>query len=136
MAGDVATVATQAANLAASQAAGQDLHWLMQLLLVDSWFGVGLALFGLAGQSVFMCRFLVQWITSERAGKSVIPIAFWYFSIAGACMLLAYGILRQDIVIILAQSFGFLVYGRNLMLISKERRENGEADEPARQPAE
>ena len=106
---------------AAAQA--QELHWLMKLLLVDSWFGVGLAVFGLLGQSVFMCRFLVQWVASERAGRSVMPIAFWYFSIGGAFMLLGYGILRQDIVIILAQTFGFLIYGRNLMLIFRERSE-------------
>ncbi|MGD1871201.1 MAG: lipid-A-disaccharide synthase N-terminal domain-containing protein [Neomegalonema sp.] len=105
--------------------AATELPWIMQLLLVDSWYGVSLALFGLAGQSVFMCRMIVQWISSERAKKSVVPTVFWWLSIVGACMLLAYGIMRQDIVIIMAQSFGFIVYGRKLMLIY-----GGEKEEP------
>lgn len=92
-------------------------HWLMELLLVESWFGVWLALFGLAAQALFMSRMLVQWIASERARASVMPVAFWWLSIVGATMLLAYGVLRRDIVIIAAQAFGFLVYARNLWLI-------------------
>lgn len=103
-------------------AAAPELHWLMRVLLVDSWYGVGLALFGLAGQAVFMSRMVVQWISSERAGRSVMPVAFWWLSIIGAAMVLAYGFLRQDIVILLAQSFGFIVYFRNLTLIYRERR--------------
>jgi len=64
-----------------------------------------------------MSRMLVQWIASERARASVMPVAFWWLSIVGATMLLAYGVLRRDIVIIAAQAFGFLVYARNLWLI-------------------
>lgn len=99
-----------------------DPGWLKRLLLVDSWAGVWLALFGLAAQAVFMSRMLVQWIASERARRSVVPVAFWWLSLAGAVMLLVYGILRADIVIILAQAFGFVVYGRNLWLIHAEGR--------------
>lgn len=105
---------------------GDEAHWLMKLLLVDTWSGVMLALFGLAAQMLFMSRMLVQWISSERARKSVIPVAFWWLSIAGAALLLVYGVMRQDIVIILAQTFGFVVYGRNLMLIY-----NGDRPDPA-----
>ena len=98
-------------------------HWLMQLLLVDSWAGVWLALFGLAAQAVFMSRMLVQWIVSERARRSIVPVPFWWLSLGGAAMMLVYGAMRQDIVIILAQLFGFTVYARNLWLIHVERRD-------------
>ncbi|MEL6316832.1 MAG: lipid-A-disaccharide synthase N-terminal domain-containing protein [Pseudomonadota bacterium] len=97
-------------------------HWLLSLLLVDSWPAAMLAVFGLAAQAVFMSRMVVQWTASERAGRSVVPVSFWWLSIAGAAMLLVYGALRQDIVILLAQAFGFIVYARNLVLIARERR--------------
>ena len=101
----------------------EESHWLMQLLLVDSWAGVWLALFGLAAQTVFMSRMLVQWIVSERARRSIVPVQFWWLSLGGAAMMLIYGAMRQDIVIILAQLFGFTVYARNLWLIHVERRQ-------------
>jgi lipid-A-disaccharide synthase-like uncharacterized protein len=82
------------------------------------WIGVGLL-----GQALFFMRFLVQWIVSERERRSVIPIAFWYFSIAGAAILLIYSIYRLDPVFILGQSGGFAIYARNLYLIHRERRE-------------
>jgi lipid-A-disaccharide synthase-like uncharacterized protein len=73
--------------------------------------------FGIASQSLFMMRFLVQWIASEKAGRSTIPIAFWYFSIAGALSLLIYGIREREVVIILGQSLPLGIYVRNLYLI-------------------
>ena len=85
-------------------------------------------LLGFCGQLLFGSRFLVQWIASERAGKSIVPTAFWLLSIAGACFLLTYAIYRQDPVFILGQSMGFLVYTRNLMLISKSREEAADGD--------
>ncbi|GIX14075.1 MAG: hypothetical protein KatS3mg118_2034 [Paracoccaceae bacterium] len=97
--------------------------WLMRVLLVDSWYGVWLALFGLTAQAVFMGRMLVQWIATERARASVVPEAFWWMSLIGAAMLMVYGILRRDIVIIAAQAFGFAVYGRNLWFIRQTRRQ-------------
>ena len=99
--------------------------WLARALLVESWAGVWLALFGLSAQGVFMARMLVQWIASERARRSVVPVAFWWLSLAGAAMLLAYGVMRRDIVIILAQAFGFVVYLRNLALIRADARRRG-----------
>jgi len=102
-----------------------DPVWLKRLLLVDSWAGVWLALFGLAAQAVFMSRMLVQWIASERARRSVVPVAFWWLSLVGAAMLLVYGVLRQDIVIIAAQSLGGVIYLRNLWLIRAEGRDPG-----------
>jgi lipid-A-disaccharide synthase-like uncharacterized protein len=77
---------------------------------------------GFAAQAGFFMRFVVQWIASERAGRSIVPVAFWYFSLGGAVGLLAYAIHRRDPVFILGQSGGFLVYLRNLHLIRRERR--------------
>lgn len=77
---------------------------------------------GLGAQMMFSMRFLVQWISSEKARKSVMPIAFWWFSIVGGLLLLAYGLYRGEPVIILGQTFGIVVYARNLWLIYAERR--------------
>lgn len=77
---------------------------------------------GFFAQALFSARFLVQWIASEKAGKSTVPEMFWYLSIAGAALLLAYAVYRKDPVFILGQSMGFLIYGRNLYLIHKEKR--------------
>jgi len=74
---------------------------------------------GFAGQAVFGGRFLVQWVASERAGRSVIPRSFWYMSIAGSAILLAYAINKRDPVFILGQGAGFAVYMRNLYLIRR-----------------
>ena len=75
---------------------------------------------GLLGQGVFSARFLVQWIESERAGRSVVPDSFWWLSIAGSMMLLVYAIWRRDPVFVLGQSAGFVIYARNLALRRRE----------------
>lgn len=75
---------------------------------------------GLTGQALFFMRFLVQWIASEKKRESVVPLAFWYFSIGGAILLLIYAIYRRDPVFIIGQSMGFLIYGRNLYFIHKK----------------
>ena len=74
---------------------------------------------GFAGQGLFAMRFIVQWLTSEGQGRSVIPIAFWYFSIGGGTVLLLYAVWRQDPVIICGQGLGLFIYLRNLYLIHK-----------------
>jgi len=74
---------------------------------------------GLLGQACFSARFLVQWIASERRRRSVVPLAFWYFSIGGGLTLLAYAIYRRDPVFVLGQGAGLLVYARNLWLIRR-----------------
>lgn len=74
---------------------------------------------GLAGQCLFMMRFIVQWIHSERHQQSLIPVSFWYLSLTGGIIVLAYGIHRVDPVIILGQLPGTIVYVRNLMLIHR-----------------
>ena len=77
---------------------------------------------GFLGQACFSCRFLVQWLASERQKKSIIPIAFWYFSLLGGVTLLAYALYKRDPVFILGQSTGLLVYCRNLYFVKKETK--------------
>jgi lipid-A-disaccharide synthase-like uncharacterized protein len=79
-------------------------------------------LIGYAGQALFSMRFLVQWIASERAKKSVFPVAFWFFSIGGGLLLFAYSLTIKDPVFILGQGFGVFVYARNLYFVYRERR--------------
>jgi lipid-A-disaccharide synthase-like uncharacterized protein len=79
-------------------------------------------LMGFVAQGLFAMRFLVQWIASERAGRSVIPLAFWIFSICGGLLLLVYALYRKDPVFIAGQAFGVFVYLRNLHFILRERR--------------
>ena len=93
---------------------------------------------GFVGQSLFSARFVVQWLVSEQRRKSVTPIAFWYFSLAGGVVLLAYAIHRRDTVFIVGQAAGLLVYARNLMLISRPRseRDAGVVQTPSPESAE
>jgi lipid-A-disaccharide synthase-like uncharacterized protein len=95
-------------------------------LNVNGWYEFWWVVIGLGGQLLFTARFLVQWIASEKARKSVIPLAFWYFSLAGGLILFAYAVHRHDPVFILGQSLGVFIYSRNLWLIHAERR-NGTA---------
>ena len=74
---------------------------------------------GFAGQGLFAMRFIIQWLSSEKEAKSVIPIAFWYFSIGGGAVLLLYAIWRQDPVIICGQGLGLFIYLRNLYFIRR-----------------
>lgn len=76
---------------------------------------------GLIGQSLFMMRFIVQWIHSERHKQSLIPVSFWYFSLIGGLTVLAYGFHKAEPVIILGQLPGTIVYARNLMLIKRNK---------------
>lgn len=101
-------------NLA--HAVGGYLHDVF-IVRLDWW-----VLLGFLAQGFFTARFVVQWIASERAGKSVIPLAFWLFSIGGGLLLLAYALYRRDAVFIAGQSFGVFVYLRNLYFVLRERR--------------
>jgi lipid-A-disaccharide synthase-like uncharacterized protein len=80
-------------------------------------------LVGLGGQALFAARFIVQWFESEKEGRSVIPVAFWYCSIGGGVVLLAYAIYVGDAVFIIGQGSGLIVYARNLWLIFRERNQ-------------
>ena len=76
---------------------------------------------GFAGQALFSARFLMQWVYSERRKRSIIPVAFWYFSLAGGATLFIYALHIGDPVFILGQSMGVLIYTRNLYFIHKQR---------------
>lgn len=82
-----------------------------------AWVGVGFA-----AQLLFGSRFVIQWLHSEKAGESVIPIAFWWLSLLGGAMMLAYAVYRWDPVFMMGQSLGLVVYIRNLMLIRRSAR--------------
>ena len=92
----------------------------------DAWL-----VFGILAQAVFGARFVVQWLASERAGKSVMPLAFWFLSIAGGLMTLVYGLVRREPVIIFGQALSTFIYLRNVVLILRERRA-ARAGAPAR----
>ncbi|NOU21097.1 MAG: lipid A biosynthesis protein [Methyloglobulus sp.] len=80
---------------------------------------------GFLGQALFSARFIVQWLQSEREKRSVFPVAFWYFSIAGGITLLAYAIYREDPVFIVGQLTGLFIYLRNLYFVIYERKNTG-----------
>ncbi|PXX69472.1 Uncharacterized N-terminal domain of lipid-A-disaccharide synthase [Pseudomonas sp. LAMO17WK12:I10] len=81
---------------------------------------------GFTGQLVFTGRFALQWLYSEYKKRSLIPVGFWYLSLVGSALLLAYAIYRQDPVFIIGQSFGFIVYLRNLQLIARSKETRAE----------
>jgi lipid-A-disaccharide synthase-like uncharacterized protein len=95
------------------------LAWLHDVFVagIDGW-----VVLGFVAQFMFGMRFVVQWIASERARRSVLPVAFWFFSVGGGVLLLAYAIYREDPVFIAGQALGLIIYARNLWLIFKEHR--------------
>jgi lipid-A-disaccharide synthase-like uncharacterized protein len=106
-------------------------------MIVDLWHALGgyfydvfvqrldwWAYIGIIAQALFTGRFVVQWIASERAGRSVIPFSFWILSIGGGLLLFIYALYRRDPVFILGQGFGVLIYFRNLTFVLRERRRN------------
>lgn len=82
--------------------------------ILDPW-----VVFGFLAQFVFFLRFAVQWWYSEKAKKSIVPLSFWYLSIAGSVMILIYSIKREDIVFITAQFLALFIYVRNIFLHRK-----------------
>ena len=105
-------------------------------MIVDLWHSLGgyfydvfvqrldwWAYIGIIAQALFTGRFVVQWLASEKAGRSVIPFSFWTLSIGGGLLLLVYALYRRDPVFILGQAFGVLIYLRNLTFVLRERRE-------------
>jgi lipid-A-disaccharide synthase-like uncharacterized protein len=87
------------------------------ILQLDWWVALGFL-----AQALFSARFLMQWIASERAGRSVIPLSFWLFSVGGGALLLVYALYRKDPVFIAGQALGLFIYARNLYFIHRERR--------------
>jgi lipid-A-disaccharide synthase-like uncharacterized protein len=88
----------------------------------------GWVILGFVAQAFFTMRFVVQWIASERARKSVVPVAFWFFSIGGGALLLVYALYRRDPVFIAGQALGLLVYVRNLYFIILTGRQSSAAN--------
>jgi len=99
-----------------SRVVGNYLHDVF-IVQLDWWVALGFL-----AQALFTMRFAVQWIASERAGRSVVPLAFWLFSIGGGLLLLLYALYRRDPVFIAGQAFGVFVYVRNLHFVLRERR--------------
>jgi lipid-A-disaccharide synthase-like uncharacterized protein len=104
-----------------SQAIGDYLYDVF-VTRFDLWL-----VFGILAQLVFTARFLVQWLASERAGRSVVPLAFWILSITGGTMTLVYGIQRREPVIIMGQALSIFIYIRNVMLIFKNKAKQSES---------
>lgn len=92
-------------------------NWLFQLLNITSWTGLAWVVLGFTGQALFFARLLVQWLASEKEQRSVVPVGFWWFSLLGGVMLFSYFVWRRDIVGVLGQTTGVVVYARNLRLI-------------------
>ncbi|MEA2871326.1 MAG: hypothetical protein QOH67_1302 [Hyphomicrobiales bacterium] len=86
------------------------------IMQFDWWIALGFL-----AQALFSMRFLVQWIASERAGRSIIPTAFWIFSIGGGVLLFIYSLYRRDPVFIAGQGLGLFIYVRNLYFVLRER---------------
>ncbi|MFC4624314.1 lipid-A-disaccharide synthase N-terminal domain-containing protein [Daeguia caeni] len=95
------------------------MQWLHEVFVAqwDGW-----VILGFVAQACFTMRFVVQWLASERAKRSVMPVAFWFFSLIGGALLFIYAIQRKDPVFIAGQGLGLLVYIRNLVLIANERK--------------
>jgi lipid-A-disaccharide synthase-like uncharacterized protein len=95
------------------------VSWLHSVFIAQfDWWVV----LGFVAQASFMMRFVVQWLASERAKRSVVPVAFWFFSLIGGVLLLIYAIQRRDPVFIAGQGLGLTIYIRNLWLIKNERK--------------
>lgn len=95
---------------------------ILKALNVSSWWNVWWVALGFAGQCAFFLRMLVQWVTSERRRESVIPSVFWWLSLFGGVALFVYFVWRRDVVGVMGQSTGIVIYARNLKLIAKQRR--------------
>ncbi len=109
---------------------------LFRLFNIANWGSMIWVVVGLGGQAVFMSRFLIQWIVSERKRESVVPPVFWWISLVGAIFLFAYFIWRRDIVGVLGQSTGVVIYARNLRLIHKQTKRLARTDAVAPEGSE
>jgi lipid-A-disaccharide synthase-like uncharacterized protein len=96
--------------------------WWQKLMNISSPVGVAWVGLGLLGQLLFTGRMLVQWLASEQQQRSVVPVAFWWMSLGGASMLMVYFIWRKDVIGILGQSIGWIIYARNLSFIYRRDR--------------
>lgn len=102
-------------------------NWLYRALNVSSPIGVAWVVLGFAGQIIFGGRWIVQWLVSEKAKASSVPVSFWWLSLAGSAMLFAYFVWRNDVVGVLGQTSGVVIYARNIRLINKKARREARA---------
>ena len=116
----------------------EDRRWLFRIFNITSPIGIAWVGLGLLGQVLFTGRMVVQWLTSEKHKRSIVPTAFWWMSLLGGAMLFTYFIWRKDIVGVLGQSTGVFIYSRNLILIYFPKYPGDEPtveDDPAPEPA-
>ncbi|MGP1345446.1 MAG: lipid-A-disaccharide synthase N-terminal domain-containing protein [Phycisphaerales bacterium] len=95
---------------------------LFRIFNITSWSSMAWIALGLAGQAAFFARMALQWIVSERQRQSIVPPIFWHLSLAGGVLLFTYFVWRQDIVGVLGQTTGIVIYARNVRLLIKEQR--------------
>ena len=110
---------------------------LLGFFNITSWWNFGWVLIGLGGQVAFFGRMMVQWVVSEKSRKSQVPELFWWLSLLGGVCLFSYFVWRVDVVGVLGQSTGIVIYARNLRLISKQKRReqrDGPTDTAAEHP--
>jgi lipid-A-disaccharide synthase-like uncharacterized protein len=105
--------------------------WMTTSATEKVWLGVGFL-----AQLMFSMRFIVQWIASERARRSIVPETFWYFSLFGGALLLAYAVYRLDPVFMLGQAMGLIIYARNIYFIRSHKALSGAATASPRVAAE
>ena len=103
--------------------------WVSTPVTEKTWLAIGFL-----AQLMFSMRFIVQWIASERARRSIVPETFWYFSVVGGAMLFAYAIYRLDPVFMLGQGMGLVIYGRNIYFIRAHNRSEARAAAAATSP--
>lgn len=96
-----------------------DAHFSLQAML-DSRIPRGVLVLGSVGQTIFLLRFVYQWLYSERQGSSVLPLGFWVVSLVGSVLILLYAVLRWDAVLFIGNVFGTVVYARNIVLLRRE----------------
>lgn len=125
----IKTVAGQAQNLTPQQFAERvyseqkSRTWIYTVFNISSPAGFLWVTIGFAGQLLFTGRMIVQWLASEKSKRSVVPVAFWWMSLVGASMLLVYFIWRQDVIGVIGQATGWVIYVRNLILIYRPHAE-------------
>ncbi|MFM9995407.1 MAG: lipid-A-disaccharide synthase N-terminal domain-containing protein [Phycisphaerales bacterium] len=105
-----------------ASAIGRGENWLFKALNITTWTSLIWVAVGLGGQLAFSGRMLIQWMISEKSRRSVVPALFWWLSLVGGLMLFAYFAWRQDLVGVMGQSTGIVIYARNIRLIFKQRR--------------
>jgi lipid-A-disaccharide synthase-like uncharacterized protein len=95
---------------------------VMGFFNISKWTNFAWVAVGLIGQAAFFGRMFVQWVVSEKSKQSQVPEIFWWFSFVGGIFLFTYFVWRVDVVGVLGQSTGIVIYARNLRLIHKQKR--------------